>query len=360
MRIVQLIDSLEAGGAERMAVNYANALAEQLDFSGLIATRKEGELKKKLNENVNYCYLNKKRTIDFKAIFIVRKYILNHQVQIIQAHSSSFFLAVLVKLTLPSIKIIWHDHYGNRMNENRKKHSILFLSSFLFSACFAVNPELQKWILKNLRITEVFFIPNFTLEDTTIVNKTHLNGLNNKRIVCLANLKNPKNHIAILKAFNDTKLNQFSWSLHFVGKIYNDDYFYQLKSFIDENDLKENVFFYDSIADISFVLSQANIGVLASNYEGFPVSLLEYGQAGLATITTDVGFCSSIIKEGYNGLLFNPKDQEVLKKQLLKLALDEELQKKLGTNLRTGVLKQYSYREIIKNLIKKYNYIIND
>jgi len=28
MRIVQLIDSLEIGGAEKMAVNYANALSD--------------------------------------------------------------------------------------------------------------------------------------------------------------------------------------------------------------------------------------------------------------------------------------------------------------------------------------------
>jgi hypothetical protein len=28
----QLIDPLEAGGAERMAVNYANALADEIDF----------------------------------------------------------------------------------------------------------------------------------------------------------------------------------------------------------------------------------------------------------------------------------------------------------------------------------------
>ena len=33
MRIVQLIDSLEAGGAERMAVNYANALVGNIWFS---------------------------------------------------------------------------------------------------------------------------------------------------------------------------------------------------------------------------------------------------------------------------------------------------------------------------------------
>ncbi|KDN56034.1 glycosyltransferase [Flavobacterium seoulense] len=360
MRIVQLIDSLEAGGAERMAVNYANVLANQLEFSGLIATRKEGLLKEQLVEKVDYLFLNKKKLVDFKAVFKLRKYVRKHKVQIIQAHSSSFFLAVLVKLTLPGLKIIWHDHYGNRIHETKKKHYTLFLASFFFSACFAVNLELQTWILKNLKAAKVFFIPNFTIESNSIVNKTYLKGEINKRIICLANLKNPKNHITILKAFNNTKLNDFSWSLHFVGKIYKDDYFYQLKSFIDENDLEESVFFYDSIEDISFVLSQASIGVLASKYEGFPVSLLEYGNAGLATISTDVGFCSSMIKDGYNGLLFNPEDSEVLKEHFLKLAFNDELQKKVGMNLKADVLKQYSYVEIIKVIITKYNYIINE
>ena len=35
MRIIQLIDSLAPGGAERMAVNYANALSDKVAFSGL-------------------------------------------------------------------------------------------------------------------------------------------------------------------------------------------------------------------------------------------------------------------------------------------------------------------------------------
>lgn len=68
MRILQLIDSLEAGGAERMAVNYANALTDAIDFSGLVATRKEGPLLSQLGNKVSYLYLNKKAAVDFKAL----------------------------------------------------------------------------------------------------------------------------------------------------------------------------------------------------------------------------------------------------------------------------------------------------
>ena len=54
MRIVQLIDSLEAGGAERMAVSYANALANEIEFSALVATRKEGNLKNQIGDKRSY------------------------------------------------------------------------------------------------------------------------------------------------------------------------------------------------------------------------------------------------------------------------------------------------------------------
>ena len=32
MRIIQIIDSLDIGGAEKMAVNYANSLAKNIEF----------------------------------------------------------------------------------------------------------------------------------------------------------------------------------------------------------------------------------------------------------------------------------------------------------------------------------------
>ena len=70
IRILQLIDSLEAGGAERMAVSYANALNRNIGFGALVATRTEGALKNQLDKNVVYGYLNRKSTFDFKALLI--------------------------------------------------------------------------------------------------------------------------------------------------------------------------------------------------------------------------------------------------------------------------------------------------
>ncbi|WP_260850296.1 hypothetical protein [Flavobacterium anhuiense] len=63
MRVLQLIDSLEAGGAERIAINYANALTDKIEFSGLIATRKEGQLLAQLDKDVVYHFLNKKKQL---------------------------------------------------------------------------------------------------------------------------------------------------------------------------------------------------------------------------------------------------------------------------------------------------------
>ena len=112
MRIVQLIDSLEIGGAEKMAVSYANALSAEIAFSGLIATRKEGALKDELQSDVPYWFANRKSVLDFKALWRTRTFVKEHKVSILHAHSSSFFFAVLLKIIQPSLKIVWHDHYG--------------------------------------------------------------------------------------------------------------------------------------------------------------------------------------------------------------------------------------------------------
>lgn len=357
MRVVQIIDSLGAGGAETMAVNYANALAERISFSGLVATRKEGQLVSKMDEKVSYLFLEKKKKIDLKAVFRLRKYIKKNKIEIIHAHSSSFFTAVVVKLTLFNVKIVWHDHYGSRVKESKKENRVLVVMSVFFSAVFAVNLQLEEWSRKNLFCKNVLFIPNFAKESPDYIEKTKLKGTDGKRIVFLANLKNPKNHILILKVFSELRLNEFGWSLHLIGKDYFDAYSECLKKCIQSNSLGNHIHLYGEKGDIKYILSQASIGVLASTEEGFPVTILEYGLAGLAVVSTNVGYCSQIIKNGFNGVLFDPENELELKANLIKVIEDHLFRKEIAENFKDTVLKNYSEKQIIEKIISEYKSI---
>lgn len=359
MRVVQLIDSLEVGGAERMAVNYANALLKKNEFAGLVATRKEGSLKEQVNSDVKYFFLQKQRSIDVFAVVRFRKYLIENKVEIIHAHSSSFFLAVLVKLTLPRIKIIWHDHYGKRSNESFKENKVLIFFSMFFSSILVVNLQLKNWSQKNMKCSRVIFIPNFTTlsEDTNAVTK--LKGTDGKRIVFLANLKNPKNHILILRVFLELKLKELGWTLHLIGKDYFNDYSEVLKDFIKSNFLENHIFLYGEKNDIVNILSQSDLGVLSSTEEGFPVTLLEYGLQALPVVSTNVGYCSHVIKNEINGLVFDPSSIKEASEQLSKMIDDDTLRQKFGTELKKSVLENYSENVIINKLVSVYYQLNN-
>lgn len=358
MRILQLIDSLEAGGAERMAVNYANALSEKIFMSSLVATRKEGVLKQQLAGKVSYMFLNKKNRVDLKSIVRLRSFVIEHKINIVHAHGTSFFTAFLLKLIYPGIKIIWHEHYGARVSQSRMGNIILFFSSIFFSSIFVVNHQLEVWVKKNLFSSEVCFIPNFATLDLRQKKTTLLNGLDERRIVCLANLKAPKNHFSILTAFKEMKLNDLGWTLHLIGKDYRDSYSIFLKDFIRVNNLENSIFLYGSKNDVGHILAQATIGILASGAEGFPVTILEYGLAKLPVVSTNVGYCSEIIEDNVNGLLFNPSDNLQIQNQLHKMISDKQLRERFSLELHKSVLNNYSEDKIIGVLLYQYKQIL--
>lgn len=353
MRIVQLIDSLNAGGAERMAVNFANALSKKIAFSGILATRKEGVLKQEIKQIDNYTFLGRKNKFDINAIFLATKYIKKNKIDIVHAHGSSYFFGVLIKIFNPRIQLIWHDHYGNRAVDNKQKN-VLKICSFFFSKILTVNDDLRIWSLKNLNCKHVFFVPNFSDLRTT-QGKTILKGEDKTRIVCLANLKNPKNHSTLIKAFISSGIYKENWTLHLIGKDFKDEYSNNLKSIIKEKGLENSIFIYNACQDVKNILSQATIGVLSSTYEGFPVTLLEYAQAKLTVISTSVGYCKELIKHNSNGLLFDPLDSDNLSNHFTYLTNNPEICTNFATLFQNEMAEKYSKEAIINKYLNLIN-----
>jgi glycosyltransferase involved in cell wall biosynthesis len=348
MRIIQLIDSLEAGGAERMAVNYANALATEVAFSGLVATRKEGALLNQINYKVSYLFLNKQKTIDFGAVFRLKKYVKENKISIVQAHSSSFFLALLLKMVYPSIKIIRHDHYGNSDFLNQRPFFILQITARFFGGVITVNQKLKIWSEQKLGAKNVIYLPNFSELQTEICKPTILKGITQKKIVCLANLRLQKNHFLLLEVAQKVLLSHPDWSFHLVGKDFQDKYSEQIKTKIKEFHLEKNVFVYNSKPDVANILNQAAIAILTSESEGLPVSLLEYGRCKKAVVVTAVGELPTIIKNNKNGFVVTSNEPELFFIALKKLLENENLRTTFGEALYQTISEGYT-SEIVLN-----------
>lgn len=352
LRIVQLIDSLDAGGAERMAVNYANALSSKIELSALVTTRKEGSLKSEINKQVVYLFLNKTKTIDFGAILRFRDFVKKNKITHIHAHSSSFFLAVLLKFTVPSVKIIWHDHYGNSQFLKNREYKTLSYFSYLFYGIISVNEDLKKWALEKLNTKKVNYLPNFVLLNISSNNKTFLEGNINKRIICLANLREQKNHPFLIKIAKNIFLKDSEWTFHLVGKDFNDSYANDLKKQIIDNNLEKNVFIYGSRDDIFNILQQSDVAILTSNSEGLPVALLEYGFCSKPVVVTNVGEIGSIVKDGVNGFIVASEDEISFTNKLTQLIEDKELRNQFGKELNKTIKSEYSEDAVLKKYLE--------
>lgn len=351
MRILQLIDSLEAGGAERMAVNYANALAGEINFSGLVATRKEGTLLHHIHPNVSYLFLHKKAIVDFRALFRLRSFVLENNVTHIHAHSTSFFLAFLVKITYPSVILIWHLHYGGSEFLSKRRLLVLRMVLPFFNGIIAVNQNLKNWVERAMNFKNAVYLPNFPSIETEVLGNTVLKGTQGKRIVSLANLRAEKNHFLLLEVAKKMQLSHLEWTFHLIGKDFEDDYSKQIKEMILDFNLEKNVFIYGSKQDIPTILAQANIAVLTSKIEGLPVALLEYGLHKKAVVVTRVGELPLIIEQGKNGFLVQSNDLDMFYSKLVYLINNKSLQGSFAENLHQTVEERFSETSIIKQYI---------
>ena len=357
MRVLQLIDSLHSGGSERVSVNLANSLVNRIDKSYLCVTRQEGMLKLSLDNKVGYLFLEKKNTIDLMAINRLNSYVKNQKIDIIHAHSTSFFLATIMRILNSNLKIIWHDHYGNSEFLKDRKSLVLKLCSKYFDFVFSVNENLKNWTRNYLKIEDVNYLPNFAVNNEVQTQKTKLFGIEGSRIICLANLRPQKDHITLIRAFKEVVNKHPKWSLHLVGKDFNDEYSLLVKKEIEVHNMSSNIFIYGSKPDITYILSQCEIGLLSSLSEGLPLALLEYGLAKLAVVATKVGECESVIKNENFGIMIESRDEVALHKALNYLVENQDIRKNIARAFKVRVENEYSEKAIGETLIHIYNKI---
>jgi glycosyltransferase involved in cell wall biosynthesis len=351
--VLHLVDTLDPGGAERVAVNLVNHLSRDRFRPFLATTRREGPLAAEIQADVGRLALNRSRTLDPGALGRLVAFVRENDVAILHAHASALFFAQLAAMMSPHLKVVWHDHFGRSLAEERPAW-LWGPPARRAAAVVAVNEDLARWSRERLGADPVVYLPNF-VPDSPEAPVPDLPGAPGLRIVCVANLRAQKDHPNLLRAFARVLRDEPDARLLLAGAEVEADYAARVReeaaAFGDGGD---RVAFLGSRSDVAALLRGCAVGVLASASEGFPLSLLEYGRAGLPAVATRVGQCAEVLDDGEAGVLVPAGDSDALAWAILDLLRDPARRAVLGKRLQRRVRESYSASAVMGRLEAVY------
>ncbi len=111
-------------------------------------------------------------------------------------------------------------------------------------------------------------------------------------------------------------------------------------------------------ADIPDLLAASDIGVCCSDFEGGPLSVMEYMGAGLPIIATRVGGLPELVQDGVNGALIPPRDPEALAEAAAGLLADPSLRERMGNAGRELREREYGIDSYIHRLESLYRRLL--
>lgn len=107
------------------------------------------------------------------------------------------------------------------------------------------------------------------------------------------------------------------------------------------------------------LLRRAGICVLPSHNEGLPVCLLEAMAWQVPVISTRVGGIPDLVREGCEGLLVAPGDQEGLSQALIQLATNRDVRDAMGKAGRKRIEENFSRNAVLPKLEGLYRFLIS-
>ena len=340
MKIFVVCSRLGYGGAEHVAVMWANGFVERGHDVTLISNLYE-EITFKIDERIKV--RNLISSVDSKtkkwggAVKNFRKLAKETQPDVII--SVMRVCSVIAKLAVigMNIPVIATEHNAYEWPEC---HPMPFQARFFkfrlskFYKAVTVLTEADKLVIGN-RLKNAVVIPNPHLLDP-------LNESTSRENVLLAvgrlDAWQVKGFDVLIKAWEkivkseELIVNRYGWKLQIAGTGSEKSLNY-LKGLCQENGVEDYVEFLGFQKDIEKFYQKASIFVLSSRYEGFGLVLIEAMSQGCACIACDYkGRQCEIIQNDSQGLCCEPDDVDALAEAMRKMITDDEYRESIRNN----------------------------
>lgn len=128
-----------------------------------------------------------------------------------------------------------------------------------------------------------------------------------------------------------------------------------IESLISDLHLKENVILLGYRDDIQNVMSQLDLIVLSSLWEGLPLTPIEAFSVRKTIVATAVDGTVEIVDDGVNGVWVEPKESKQIADKIIYIIKNPKKKKELEDNAYRTYIKQFSYEHLKQKYIIYYD-----
>ena len=365
MRILQVITSLDMGGAETLVVNLIprlQALGNTVDLCVFNGT--ETPLTQRLKKE---CPQTKIFTLGhgvynplyiFKLVKIMKNY------DIVHTHNSSPQLFVAIASLFNSPKLVSTEH--NTSNRKRNWKWYRPIESWMYSRynhviCISKIAEEKlreymggEWLVKSSNKYKSIITINNGIDVNAISEAAPCQELldfkkSRKAILMVAGFRKQKNQDTIIRAL--TLLDKEKYEVWFAGVGMRQEIVKQLAESLGVSD---RVRFLGLRTDIPNVLRAADVIVMSSHWEGLSLSNVEGMSAHKPFIASDVNGLKEVTKR--YGILFPHEDAKALAEEINRLTSDETYYNEIAERCYNRAL-EFDISKMVVGYNKVYNEI---
>ena len=173
------------------------------------------------------------------------------------------------------------------------------------------------------------------------------------RLIMVARFGAQKDHPTLLHAL--AGLQDHPWELDLVGE---GPLMGDMESLAARLGLAGRVRFLGQRMDVDQLLAQAQVSLLITNWEGFPLSILEAMRAGLPVVASSVGGIGESVRDGETGYVVPRGDQDLLRDRIRRLLATPALRVRLGTSGRARYERLFTLSHSVAKTLAVYRDVL--
>jgi len=362
MKVLHVVRSLVAGGAERVVVEYASAHDRDRYEPEVCCLAGAGPLEKSLRERgVPVHVLGHSERLGPRSILSLARLIRSGSFDVVHNHNSGPVNVGVPAAVLSRVRAVVRTSHNVSVGAPGERRLLSRLAALREDAQIAVSQGVRESQLRAGRIPEHRFVTirngiddrRLALDRAREDVRAEL-GIGPGEVVCLAvgSLTPQKNYWDLLKVAQRTA--EVAPAVRFLvagGGPLKDE----LVTLARETGLGNTVQFLGERLDIPVLLRGADVFVLTSSWEGLPITVLEAMASGVPCVATAVGGTPEAIADGVSGYVVPAGDVAGMVEVIVRLADDPELRGRVAREARARYERSFTGAGMVRQTEALYD-----